>query len=103
MTVTDVNEPPTITTTSRTAFIQQENRASNLYTFRAIDPEGGAVAWTAAGTDGSAFAMDERGALSFSNPPDFENPADANGDNVYNVTVQAQGRRSSTPPAWTLS
>ena len=96
VTVTDVNEPPTITTTSRTAFIQQENRASNLYTFRAIDPEGGAVAWTAAGTDGSAFAMDERGGLSFSNPPDFENPADANGDNVYNVTVQARDPEFNT-------
>ena len=96
VTVTDVNEPPTITTTSRTAFIQQENRASNLYTFRAIDPEGGAVAWTAAGTDGSAFTMDERGSLSFSNPPDFENPADAGGDNVYNVTVQARDAASGT-------
>ena len=90
VTVTDVNEPPTITTTSRTAFIQQENRDSNLYTFRATDPEGGAVAWTAAGTDGSAFTIDERGALSFSDPPDFENPADAGRDNVYNVTVQAR-------------
>ena len=90
VTVTDVNEPPTITTTSRTAFIQQENRDSNLYTFRATDPEGGAVAWTAAGTDGSAFTIDERGALSFSDPPDFEDPADAGRDNVYNVTVQAR-------------
>ena len=96
VTVTDVNEPPTITTTSRTAFIQQENRDSNLYTFRATDPEGGAVTWTAAGTDGSAFTMDERGALSFSNPPDFENPADAGRDNVYNVTVQARDTAFNT-------
>ena len=96
VTVTDVNEPPTITTTSRTAFIQQENRASNLYTFRATDPEGSAVAWTAAGTDGRAFTMDERGALSFSNPPDFENPADAGRDNVYNVTVQARDTAFNT-------
>ena len=96
VTVTDVNEPPTITTTSRTAFIQQENRASNLYTFRATDPEGSAVTWTAAGTDGRAFTMDERGALSFSNPPDFENPADAGRDNVYNVTVQARDTAFNT-------
>ena len=41
VTVTDVNEPPTITTSSRTAFTQQENRTSTLYTFRATDPEGG--------------------------------------------------------------
>ena len=37
VTVTDVNEPPTITTTSRTAFSQPENRTSTLYTFRATD------------------------------------------------------------------
>ena len=90
VTVTDVNEAPTITSSSRTAFSQPENRVSTLYTFRATDPEGGTVTWTAAGTDGSAFTMDERGALFFSDPPDFENPTDADRDNIYNVTVQAQ-------------
>ena len=34
--------------------------------------------------------MSETGALSFTNPPDFENPTDSGRDNVYNVTVQAQ-------------
>ena len=90
VTVTDVNEPPTITTTSRTAFSQPENRTSTLYTFRAADPERGTVTWTPTGTDGSAFTMDERGALSFSSPPDFEDPTDTGRDNVYNVTVQAR-------------
>ena len=90
VTVTDVNEPPTITTTSRTAFSQAENRTSALYTFRATDPEGGAVTWTATGADGSAFTMDARGALAFANPPDFDAPRDADGDNVYQVTVQAR-------------
>ena len=90
VTVTDVNEAPTITTTSRTAFSQSENRTSTLYTFRATEPEGSTVAWTPGGADGSAFTIDERGALFFANPPDFENPGDAGGDNVYNVTVQAR-------------
>ena len=49
VTVTDVNEAPTITTSSRTEFSQPENRVSTLYTFRATDPEGGTVTWTAAG------------------------------------------------------
>ena len=90
VTVTGVNEAPTITTTSRTAFAIQENRTSTLYTFRATDPEGGTITWTAAGTDGNAFTMDDRGALSFANPPDFDAPADADRDNVYNLTVQAR-------------
>ena len=89
VTVTDVDEPPIITTTSRTAFTQPEGRTSTLYTFRATDPEGKAVTWAPGGTDGSAFTIDERGALSFASPPDFENPTDLGRDNVYNVTVQA--------------
>ena len=89
VTVSDVDEAPTITTTSRTAFSLQENRASVLYTFRATDPEGDAVNWTVGGTDGSHFAIDDRGALSFTDPPDFESPADEGGDNVYDVVVQA--------------
>ena len=96
VTVTGVNEAPTITTTVRTAFSQQENRTSTLYAFRATDPEGDTVIWTPAGMDGSAFTMDEGGALSFSNPPDFDAPGDAGRDNVYNVMVQARDAAFNT-------
>ena len=98
VTVTDVNEPPTITTTSRTAFSQQENRTSTLYTFRATDPEGATVTWTAGGTDGRYFAIDEQGRFSFreDSPPDFDDPDDAGRDNVYNVTVQASDDASNS-------
>ena len=100
VTVTGVDEAPTITTTSRTAFSQPEGRTSTLYTFRATDPEGGTVTWATGGTDGSAFTITTdssgRGALSFANPPDYERPADTDGDNVYNVTVQASD--DSAPP-----
>ena len=92
VTVTDVNEPPTITTTSRTTFSQPENRTSTLYTFRATDPEGGTVTWTAAGTDGRFFAIDEQGRFSFreDSVPDFDAPGDDDRNNEYNVTVQAR-------------
>ena len=77
VTVTNVNEAPIITTTSRTAFSQPENRISTLSTFRATDPEGGTVKWLVAGTDdGRLFTIDERGQFSFreENPPDFDAP-----------------------------
>ena len=98
VTVTDVNEPPIITTTSRTAFTQQENRTSVLYTFRATDPEGGTVTWSAGGTDGRYFAIDEQGRFSFreDSPPDFDDPDDAERNNVYNVTVQASDDASNS-------
>ena len=98
VTVTDVNEPPTITTTSRTAFSQQENRTSTLYTFRATDPEGATVTWSAGGTDGRYFAIDDQGRFSFreDSPPDFDDPDDADRDNAYNVTVQASDDASNS-------
>ena len=39
VTVEDVNEVPTITTTSKTAFTYRENGKATIYTFRATDPE----------------------------------------------------------------
>ena len=80
VTVTGVNEAPTITTTSTsaTALRQDENRTSRLYTYRATDPEGDTITWTVEGRDGSFFAIDDRGQFSFSEstPPDFEQPGD---------------------------
>ena len=46
-------------------------------------------AWDIEGTDASRFEISETGALSFSSPPDYEKPRDANRDNVYEVTVTA--------------
>ena len=94
VTVTPVDEPPTITTTSSsaTALRQNENQTSRLYTYRATDPERSTVTWSVGGVDGRFFTIDERGQFSFSesSPPDFEQPGDSGGDNVYEVTVQAR-------------
>ena len=94
VTVTDVNEPPTITTigTSATSLRQNENRTSRLYTYRATDPDNDdVITWSVGGTDRSHFTIDERGQFSFNenNPPDFDKPGDVDGDNVYKVTVVA--------------
>ena len=94
VTVTPVNEPPTITTTSSSATVlrQNENQTSRLYTYRATDPERSTVTWSAGGMDGRFFTIDERGQFSFSesSPPDFEQPRDADRDNVYDVMIQAR-------------
>ena len=67
VTVTDVNERPTITSTSSsaTALRQYENVTSRLYTYRATDPERSTVTWSVGGTDGRFFAIDESGQFSF--------------------------------------
>ena len=43
------------------------------------------------GVDGRFFAIDDRGRFSFSasTPPDFEQPGDAGGNNVYEVEIEA--------------
>ena len=99
VTVTNVNEPPEIRSGSKTSFMQQENRTSRLHTYSATDPEGGTVTWLVADTDdGRLFTIDERGQFSFreENPPDFDDPADVDGDNLYKVTIQARDPQSNT-------
>ena len=89
VTVTDVNEPPAITTTSRTDFTVRENVTATIYTFRATDPEGGTIEWSTAGADSNDF-MIEDGALRFAGPPNFEQPQGRGSDsNQYLVTIQA--------------
>ena len=39
------------------------------------------------GDDSGDFEITSDGSLSFKNSPDFENPADSDGDNVYDITV----------------
>ncbi len=94
VTVEDINEAPVITTTSKTSFTYRENGTATIYTFSAADPEGAAISWSPGGADGDDFAVTVdsrgRGVLAFSSPPDFENPADADRDNVYEVTVVAR-------------
>ncbi len=99
VTVTAVNEPPTITTTSRTEFTQPENRATPLYTWRATDPEGsGTITWSLAGADARFFTITRRGEFSFApaSPPDFEARSDSDSDNIYEVTIQVSD--DSSPP-----
>ena len=50
VTVEDVNEAPTITTTSKTAFSYRENGTATIYTFKATDPERSAIAWSVSGS-----------------------------------------------------
>ncbi|TPW18220.1 MAG: outer membrane adhesin-like protein [bacterium] len=60
-------------------------------TVSAFDPDAGANLTYSiiGGADAALFTMNAAGVLSLINPPNFEAPADQNGDNVYEVIVQA--------------
>ena len=86
--VEDVNEAPEFRSGSKTSFTYRENGTSALYTYRATDPEQGAVSWSLRGDDAGDFLIGETGSLTFASPPDFDRPAGSGVDgNDYLVTV----------------
>ena len=91
ITVSNQNEhDPVIRSGSRTSFSYREENTSTLYTYRATDQDkDDVITWTIAGTDGHLFEFDDRNALTFREPPDYEDPRDAGRDNEYELTVVA--------------
>ena len=59
-----------------------------LARFSAIDPDGGTVILSHSGLDAGDFSFNN-GVLAFLAVPDYELPADANTNNVYEVTIEA--------------
>ena len=89
--VTDVGEPPVVDGDAAVTFNEDTGDISTpLDTYTATDPDDGAPTptWSVAGPDGSKFTA-AGGALQFKAKPDYEDPTDADTDNVYEVTVQA--------------
>ena len=102
VTVDDVNEAPVITTVSRTytAFNVDENTANTMVikTYEATDVDAGSVlTWTLEGADRADFTIRKNtrghGDLRFANAPNYEMPADAGANNVYDVTVKVTDAR----------
>ena len=101
ITVTDVNERPKVSGDFDPEY--QENSESLLVTtLTGVDEDEGrpfhqnySVGWLIDGlgdSDGDFFYMDDDGDdghLKFRVPPDFDNPADRNRDNVYDISMTA--------------
>ena len=87
ITVTGQDDPPEITG-GPTSVLYAENSAGNVATYTATDPENETITWSPAGVDASFFSI-TGGILAFKLPPDFEAEVDTDGDNDYQVTVQA--------------
>lgn len=81
--------------------LPRENGTGTVLSISAVspDPSLGAPRLTFAGADAALFTMDEDGNVSFIAAPDFEAPADANGDNVYELTFTATAGASNTATA----
>ena len=92
--VTDDNEEPAIVKKSLvitgpgTFDYPEDETNRQVATYRAVGPEG-TRRWSKSGDDAGDFQLSSAGTLSFSSQPNFELPADADTDNVYEVTLQA--------------
>jgi hypothetical protein len=89
ITVTNVNEVPSITSDDSATFV--ENATGTVYMATGIDPDASTtLAFTLGGTDAALFAIDANsGVITFAASPNFEAPADSDADNVYDLTVTA--------------
>ena len=105
--VTNANEPVTITSSGggdTAAFEVGENQTA-VAAVAATDLDGDQVTYSIiGGADAGRFIIDaSTGALRFVSGQDFEAPSDANGDNAYEVVVQASDGGLSDSQALTVN
>ena len=100
--VDDIGSPPAFASASASVEFA-ENGTSVVYTAQATDVDGETLVYSISGTDAALFTLNSSsGALSFRNPPDYEQPQDANADNSYSLNLTAtdpvgnQGQQSLT-------
>ncbi|MEZ5728587.1 MAG: cadherin domain-containing protein [Burkholderiaceae bacterium] len=103
VTVTPVNDnPPVITSDGggASASLNVAENATAVTTVTATDADLPAQAMNysiVGGADAALFTLDSvSGALRFTTAPDYEAPADANADNVYDLVVQADDGNGGT-------
>ncbi|WP_420318203.1 cadherin domain-containing protein [Ekhidna sp.] len=107
ITVLDVNEDPVFTSTNTADF--DENATGAVIDVDANDGDTGTndlgITYSiSGGDDQSEFNIDEdNGMLTFLTAPDFEDPQDANLDNVYEVQVTADDGVNTTDQLLTIT
>ncbi len=98
--ITGVNEGPAIKRSdlevSGAPLIAYTSMSTDdVATYTAVGVDSSGATWSLSGDDVGDFSISTTGVLTFSTPPDSANPADANMDNVYMVTVEATSGDSS--------
>ena len=93
--VTNVEEAPEImrgglAITGQRSVRYDENGTDPVGTYTASGPDAASATWMLSGFDAGDFSLSNDGMLTFNAPPDFEAPADADRDNVYEVTLEAE-------------
>ncbi len=100
VTVSAVNDAPAITSNGAgtTAAVNAAESQTGVTTVTSTDVDGNAPVYTiVGGADAALFTLNATtGVLTFANVPDFENPIDADSNNIYQVTVQISDGNGGT-------
>ncbi len=99
VTVNNTNDAPVITSSNAASFA--ENATGTVYTAAATDVDAGTtLTYSISGTDAALFDINATtGAVTFKSSPNYEAPADAGGNNVYDVTIGASDGTVTTTKA----
>ncbi len=87
------NQPPAFTSSASVSVVENSTTA---YQASANDPDGSPITFSiAGGADAARFTITSGGQLSFAATANFELPLDADGNNTYDVTLQASDGRDT--------
>ena len=95
ITVEDVDETPVVSGPTTLEFEEGKDTGTTLDTYTYTDPDRKGISLELSGADSEDFDL-SGGALTFSDVPNFEEPADSNRDNRYQVTVEAKEQGDGT-------
>ena len=108
--VTDVDEVPVISVgvgglavTGQSAIDYAEDGTGMVATYSAAGPDAARATWSLEGDDAGDFRISSAGVLTFRTTPNYETPADADTDNVYMVTVEANDGTNTATKAVTVT
>lgn len=88
------NRAPAFTSPPAASVVENQISAHRVL---ATDADSDPITLTiAGGNDAGLFSLDVTGNLTFRSAPNFEAPADANGDNIYEITLNASDGRTHT-------
>lgn len=90
----EVNTPPQFTSGNALTFV--ENGSQSLPITATDSPRQSLSFSISGGADAARFAISATGALNFTAAPNFENPGDSDGDNVYQLVITASDGLSTT-------
>lgn len=89
--VTNVNEAPEVMVNAAVSYSENGTGAvDDVSTADDNDTEGSGLTYSLTGTDATLFNIDASGNITFIASPDFENPSDSDGDNVYDIIVNVE-------------